>query len=482
MLCTTTTTTICGSFDPAAAKALVSNPSMPACERLVSGIIKTRQKMVEFFSLLLDSDGNLSPCFQKWRARASCGDLTLASTLNKKSIDIPCTGKDGAHPGVCYCDNPSDQVITIAGSPSETYYVGVRVRGFVETKTCTGGENDGHLLQIGGDVADDAYDVFSGETSDPVQTYVFNRANPSMPVGTGGHAVDYVAMIPMKGGSSITLKGDAVDGRQAENTDGVVVSGTEKTSAYEGQFLQFDVFAVVPSSEGEFSYSPVTPSDLDSLLPTSEDDLCDRIVKGVKSAAGQIAFAAWFLNEDGTDLSASVKSLLCGIDCTEVIAEHLSGGGNTTFGTTLPSSLTTGTTAAPTTTSTTTACAGGCVPGLSATEAVEGSGQLVWSPCPDATGYEVFVSFFDDPNTSCLIAVVGSGTHTYNIPTCESALSVIEACQGPLVSASCFLWFWVKTLGSGGCSSDYSNKVSVACLCPEAGGTMRSCCDSSSPG
>ncbi|MBC8131612.1 MAG: hypothetical protein H7X95_01420 [Deltaproteobacteria bacterium] len=172
-------------------------------------------------------------------------DVSPASAVGVLSglrWELPCSNNFNG-----YCDTPlvREKSATLIGAPGVTYEIALRFRGVVEEKTYEGGTKDGHW-NVGGAPADDLYNVYKMDVSNPPQTFFLNSgaSNSGFCVG-----LDYTRTVRMAADSTVTLIADPIDGAQVENggTDGlpVVVPGIPPApSRYDGQFIQMDVVSV----------------------------------------------------------------------------------------------------------------------------------------------------------------------------------------------------------------------------------------------
>ncbi len=171
----------------------------------------------------------------------SCQDV--AADLVGLRWDLPCAG-DHAGDG-CPSTAAVRTSLTLGGDPQKTYDVALRFRGVVELLTVTGGEGAGYFRK-GGAPTTVGYNTYSLEVGSPGATYYLN-AGESGPRRC--FAIDYTEVIPMTGGTSLTLVGDPVDGAQILNIDGagqpiVVPDVPPAPKAFDGQFIQMDVVSV----------------------------------------------------------------------------------------------------------------------------------------------------------------------------------------------------------------------------------------------
>jgi hypothetical protein len=127
----------------------------------------------------------------------------------------------------------------LGGSSDHVYSIGLQFRGFIELRNYTGGTSQGEHFQVGGDTPDpaDTFNVYKLEVSDPAGVYYVNRGAEGP-----GVAVDYIANVEIRGGATVTLSTEAMDGIEADNKNHVVIGGIPPSPTwYDGEFLQMDV-------------------------------------------------------------------------------------------------------------------------------------------------------------------------------------------------------------------------------------------------
>ena len=180
-------------------------------------------------------------------ALASCktkASPDVAKPLDGLRLEMPC--KPGSTGATCDAavEKPT-KTVTLGGDSAKTYEVVLRFRGVVEQEKYKDGKAES-LWYVGGKVADGAYNVYELTTSAPAQTFYLNAGEAGI-----RHVwpIDYKQTIRVKGGATVTLSGDAQDGRLIANLDEhgkpVVVAGIAPApAAYEGQFIQIDVVSV----------------------------------------------------------------------------------------------------------------------------------------------------------------------------------------------------------------------------------------------
>jgi hypothetical protein len=178
----------------------------------------------------------------------------VASSIDGFRLECPCMDAD--HFGSSKADNcdalPSvDRQTyqkTIGGDAGTVYDVTLRVRGLTEPNTYRNGTLHPPRFYEGGETSQPGYTAYSLTVADPPQVYFFNY-NASV-----GHIVftlDYEAVIPMRGGTTVTFdvngQNSVPDGHGVSNRDSVVIAGVPPApEPFNGQFVQFDVVEVAP--------------------------------------------------------------------------------------------------------------------------------------------------------------------------------------------------------------------------------------------
>jgi hypothetical protein len=147
---------------------------------------------------------------------------------------------------VCACENEKVVSSNFGGTAGKLYQATLRFRGVVETKAYDGGSNDGAFFQIGGTPVVDNWNVYRLAVAVPKQAYYLNRGTTGLGLAWG---IDYEAVVPIEGGSALTLDSEAFDKAEIINVDGqnrpIVVPGIPPAPApYDGQFIQVDVVSV----------------------------------------------------------------------------------------------------------------------------------------------------------------------------------------------------------------------------------------------
>ncbi len=168
-------------------------------------------------------------------------------------VEMPVTTAIQAHFGLSQPVSSGTVIASqIASGPMN---VAVRLRGLVQPKTITGGEDRDGLWIKGGTLANEGADVWSLVVSDPPQTYYLNSnvslaRNPELPVNTSMFRLDLTKMIQINPGARIILTSVSGDGASALNNAGYVIPGVEpapKPNRWE--FVQIDpVSAGLPTS------------------------------------------------------------------------------------------------------------------------------------------------------------------------------------------------------------------------------------------
>lgn len=174
----------------------------------------------------------------------------IAASLAGLRWEMPCASE--FNEGNCNVSDPAPVVATLGGATGATYRVTLRFRGVVETKAYTGGTTTG-FFNAGGVAAEDGFNVYELAVSDPPQSYFLNAGESGVAYVFG---LDYTATVPMAAGATVTLTAAAVDGVEHKNLDEnaapIVVAGVAPApDAYDGQFVQMDVEAVVLDESGQ---------------------------------------------------------------------------------------------------------------------------------------------------------------------------------------------------------------------------------------
>lgn len=172
-------------------------------------------------------------------------DPSITETLDGLTWLLPNQGN--VNTTVCSTVPSTSTFSTLTGDSSILYNVTLRFRGVVETKTYTGGTNDGAYFQTGGTPAVDSYNVYSLTISNPPQVYYLNRGASGL---SNTWLIDYIKTIPMRGGATVTLTALSLDSQEIKNQDGTganpqTVPGlTFPAQPYDGQFIKMDVINV----------------------------------------------------------------------------------------------------------------------------------------------------------------------------------------------------------------------------------------------
>lgn len=176
-------------------------------------------------------------------ADSSSGDAGVGASLSGLRWELPCSSE--YNEWNCNVTDPEPVVATLGGSPGTTYQVTLRFRGVVEGKTYVGGSTVDYFNR-GGAPAEDTYNVYALEVSDPPGTVYLNA-------GTSGSGrpftIDYSATVTIAAGATVTLTATAIDGVEHKNLDVddvamVVADVPPAPDAYDGQFIQMDVVSV----------------------------------------------------------------------------------------------------------------------------------------------------------------------------------------------------------------------------------------------
>ncbi|MES1179075.1 MAG: LamG-like jellyroll fold domain-containing protein [Myxococcales bacterium] len=173
--------------------------------------------------------------------------VNVAGTLSGLLWKLPCTGP---HVNISCASDPTVTVeSTLGGAAGVTYDVTLHFRGVVERKNYLGGCSDGNFWQSGGGDNGDIGNVYELRVSSPPQDYFLN-------VGSGPQdnpvAIDYVKTVRIDAGATVTLFAASKDAAELFNHDAsstpISVQGTSVAQPFDGQFIQMDVEAVVPSA------------------------------------------------------------------------------------------------------------------------------------------------------------------------------------------------------------------------------------------
>ena len=121
----------------------------------------------------------------------------------------------------------------------------VRFRGVVETAEYRGGVDDAPFY-IGGDHYGGAWNLYALDVSSPRQTYFLNAGPEGRYVCV---AIDYVRTVEIDTGANLTLRADAIEGRQIVNVDAagqpIVIEGVPPDpEPFDGQLIQMDVVSI----------------------------------------------------------------------------------------------------------------------------------------------------------------------------------------------------------------------------------------------
>jgi hypothetical protein len=187
------------------------------------------------------------------------GGDDVASSLTGLRLELPCKGPKIAENQECHWDpaylQTADKSFTLkkeitknlGGKSDVVYDVTVRIRGVVEPKNFTGGTVEKDHFQIGGTPVEDHYNLYQLKVSDPAQTYTVNRHQDK--VAHFVFQVDYTAVIPVRGGASITVGEYDTNDIAIANFKNFVVEGIAPAPvAYDGQFFQIDVVSAKPKA------------------------------------------------------------------------------------------------------------------------------------------------------------------------------------------------------------------------------------------
>jgi len=96
-------------FPPSQLAALVPNPSMTQCERLVKGIIWHRRRLLEWYKSIVDADGNL--IVNSWMTEYVCAvcppNPTTTTTTSTTTTEGTTTTTTEVTTEPCFIANPS---------------------------------------------------------------------------------------------------------------------------------------------------------------------------------------------------------------------------------------------------------------------------------------------------------------------------------------------------------------------------------------
>lgn len=146
----------------------------------------------------------------------------------------------------CSCVNTVSNSYVLGGDVDTIYNVTFRIRGAVELTNYLGGTDygsSGHVRLNPTGNSDGNQNRYRLTVSNPAGNYALNHgvySNAALSV------LDYEVTIPMRGGATITLVADAVDGVQLRNLTNVSVSDNDSNypivvdQPYQGQFMQLD--------------------------------------------------------------------------------------------------------------------------------------------------------------------------------------------------------------------------------------------------
>ncbi|WP_437806521.1 hypothetical protein [Sorangium sp. So ce1078] len=170
--------------------------------------------------------------------------LATAASIDGFRWEMPCD-EDPGNSDECATSTLIDEAKTLGGSPDTVYQVTVRLRGVVEPETYKGGTPDGMHFRVGGTPDNATYNRYSISVSDPVEVYYLNDS-PS--VGHDVFIIDHTKTIPVRGGATVSFKGEDPNHRMIANFKHLVVDGIPPApQPYNGQFIQLDVQSVEKS-------------------------------------------------------------------------------------------------------------------------------------------------------------------------------------------------------------------------------------------
>ncbi len=168
----------------------------------------------------------------------------VVGALDHARWELPCHTGTASGDG-CAAGPAVHSVITLGGDPAQLYDLTVRFRGVVEYFTLDGGTGIGPVRE-GGAPVNVGLNIYSLAVADPAATWYLNA-------GGGGprrcFGLDEQAVVTARGGTTLTLAGDPLDGAELRNRDDagvpIVVPGVPPAPlAFDGQFIQADVLEV----------------------------------------------------------------------------------------------------------------------------------------------------------------------------------------------------------------------------------------------
>jgi hypothetical protein len=156
--------------------------------------------------------------------------------------------------------------VVLAGDPSTTYDLELRVRGLVEPRRYTGGAlaDPANKWFYAGGAPDPlrkggghAYNIYQLSISEPKQDYFLNRDTDDY-LGSGylpGHTIyklDYTVTIKARGGATISvITDDLARSGMINNADKQVVEGVPASlieQPWDGQFFYLEVESITPAA------------------------------------------------------------------------------------------------------------------------------------------------------------------------------------------------------------------------------------------
>lgn len=128
----------------------------------------------------------------------------------------------------------------VSGTDDKTYNVHMHVRGCVEIKAYTGGTTlNGGRVNVDGTPASNPHNIWKLIVSDPAHTYYLNAViGAESPASV--HLLDYIMIIPVQGGATVTLQMDSNDNLQTMVGIAAVPGIPPYPALYSGQLLQID--------------------------------------------------------------------------------------------------------------------------------------------------------------------------------------------------------------------------------------------------
>lgn len=173
------------------------------------------------------------------------GDGGPAGSLNGLQWLLPLSDHTLAGGTSGHCPANVTVSALMGGGLGVPYQVELRFRGVVELKGYTGGSNDGANFQTGGTPVVSNWNVYRLKITypgDPDAVFYLNRGTDGV---SSVFAIDYTKTFTIKGGSTIELFANAIDGAEIINGFNLSIPGiTSPPQPYDGQFIQMNVLSV----------------------------------------------------------------------------------------------------------------------------------------------------------------------------------------------------------------------------------------------